>query len=117
LLRLRARLHLSVPEAEAAATLLERVVAIDPHDYASRYQLAQAYEALQRRSDAAEQRRLAQQTKDALVQVTNLVKEAGDKPWDGSVRARLAGLCEQLGKPELAVRWRRAADACPSTPP
>jgi predicted Zn-dependent protease len=112
-LRLRARLYLAVPEPQAAAALLERVLVIDPHDYARHYQLAQAYESLQRGEDAAEQRRLAQQTKDALVEVTNLVKEAGDKPWDGSVRARLAELCQQLGKPELAVRWRRAAEACP----
>jgi tetratricopeptide (TPR) repeat protein len=116
LLRLRARLHLAIPEPGQAAALLERVLAIDPHDYASRYQLAQAYEALHRGPDAADQRRQAQQTKDALVELTNLVKEAGDKPWDGSVRARLAEMCQQLGKPELASRWRRAANACPSIP-
>jgi tetratricopeptide (TPR) repeat protein len=114
LLRVRARLYLAVPEPQTAAALLERVLVIDPHDYSSRYQLAQAYEALERRGEAADQRRLAQQTKDALIEVTNRVKEAGDKPWDGAVRARLAELCQQLGKPELAVRWRRAADACPS---
>jgi tetratricopeptide (TPR) repeat protein len=113
LLRLRARIHLAVPEPQPAAALLERVLEVDPYDYASRYQLAQAYEALQRGPEAAEQRGLAQQTKDALVELTNLVKEAGDKPWDGSVRGRLAQLCQHLGKSELAERWRRAAEACP----
>jgi tetratricopeptide (TPR) repeat protein len=113
LLLLRAKVYLHTNEAEAAIPLLERAVEIDRHDYAARYQLAQAYQAQGRRADAAEQRRLADQTKESLLQLTNLVKKASDKPWDASVRTRLAETCQMLGKPDLAAMWLRAADRCP----
>jgi tetratricopeptide (TPR) repeat protein len=112
-LRLRAKVYLAVPESAAAVPLLERAVALDRHDFASRFQLAQAYESLGRRDAAAEQRRLAQQTQDALTEVTNLVRAASEQPWDGSVRRRLAEACRSLDQPELAERWRRSAAACP----
>jgi tetratricopeptide (TPR) repeat protein len=113
LLRLRANMHLQAREPEAAAALLERAVALDGHDHASRYQLGLAYESLGRRAEAAEQRRLSQQTQDALVEMTRLVKEAAERPWDSVPRRRLAECCQRLNKPDLAARWLRAAALCP----
>jgi predicted Zn-dependent protease len=114
LLRLRAKVHLHTNEPQAAITLLERAVEIDRHDFAGRYQLAQAYQALHRTADAAEQRRLAEETKTSLLQMTDLVKEASEKPWDAAVRQRLADLCQKLDKPDLAAMWRKAAASCPT---
>src|SRR5205814_1653010 len=82
LLRLRARLHLAAQEPAKAAALLERVVAAQPHDHASRYQLVQAYETLGRRQDAEAQRALWQKTQEALQKLTKVVNEAADRPWD-----------------------------------
>jgi tetratricopeptide (TPR) repeat protein len=113
LLRLRAKVYLHTNEAESAIPLLERAVELDRHDYAARYQLAQAYQALGRRGDATEQRRLADQTKESLVQLTDLIKKASDKPWDALVRKRLAETCQVLGKPDLAAMWLKAAANCP----
>jgi tetratricopeptide (TPR) repeat protein len=113
LLRLRARMHLADQQPRAAARLLERVLAEYPHDHASRYQLAQAYEALGRTREAGEQRALVKKTQALLRELTDLVREAGDKPWDGSLRRRAAELCRELDRPDLAEMWRRAAASCP----
>ncbi len=113
LLRLRAKLHLEAKELQAAATLLERALDLDRHDYSSRHQLAQAYEGLGRRTEAAEQRRLLEQTQKYLTQMTHLSQDAASNPWNSSVRLQLAELCEKLDKPELAQMWRQAASACP----
>jgi tetratricopeptide (TPR) repeat protein len=115
LLRLRAKMHMGAGEPQAAVPLLERAVGIDRHDYASRFQLAHAYQALGRRGEAAEQLRRGQQTQDALKELTNLIKEAGEKPWDGQVRRRLADSYQRLDRSE-AARWVQAAAACPPGP-
>jgi tetratricopeptide (TPR) repeat protein len=114
LLRLRAKIYLGTNEVQAAIGLLERAVEPDRNDYAARYLLAQAYQALGRSKEAALQRRLADQTKESLLKLTDLIKKASDKPWDGPVRQQLAALCEKLGKPKLAEMWRRAALCCPA---
>lgn len=113
LLRVGARTHLAAREFQAAASLLERTLALDRHDYTSRYQLGQAYEALGRRADAAAQRRLAEQTRQQMEDLTRLNQEATTRPWDKDLRLRLAELCDQLDKPELAAMWRQAAATCP----
>lgn len=114
LLRGRAKMHLAADEFAAAAALLERAVALDRHDLVGRHHLAQAYEALGRRADAAEQRRLHEQTTNHLDELTRLNREATQNPWDAAVRRRLAELCQQLGKTDLAAMWLEAAGACRS---
>src|SRR5262249_52757864 len=107
------KIHLAADEYPAAAGLLERAVALDKHDLVSRHQLAQAYEALGRRADAAEQRRLHEQTQRFLDELTRLNREATARPWDAAVRGCLAEVCQELGKADLAAMWRAAAGACP----
>jgi tetratricopeptide (TPR) repeat protein len=113
LLRLRARMYLEAQEPQAAARLLERVLKDHPRDHASRYQLAQAYQSLGRPHQAAEQRQLVDRTQKLLLQLTKLVHEAGDRPWDASLRRRAAELCQELDRPDLANVWLRAAASCP----
>lgn len=113
LLRLRAKVELHMNKPRTAVSLLERAVQIDQHDYAGRHLLAQAYQAVGRSQDAAEQRRLADQTKESLLQLTELIKKASDKPWDAAVRKRLAETCQQLDKSDLAAMWFKAAASCP----
>jgi tetratricopeptide (TPR) repeat protein len=113
LLRLRGQIHLAEGEPAQAAALLEKAVALDPHDEPSRYQLVLAYTRLNRAKDAAEQQERARAIRERLALLTTLSKEAMDKPWDAGVRRRLAEICDQLGRPNLAAMWRRAAEACP----
>jgi tetratricopeptide (TPR) repeat protein len=116
LLRLRARLYRESGATSREADLLARAVEIDRHDYTSRYQLAHAYEGLGRAADAAEQRRLAEQTKGLLAELAQLQEEALGKPWDAAVRKRLAEICQKLDKPDEARRWLAAAAACGPAP-
>jgi tetratricopeptide (TPR) repeat protein len=116
LLRLRARLHEDAHELESAAAVLLRIVTLDPHDYKARYQLTLTYERLGRADEAAEQRRLCQQTKNDLAEMERLNEEAINRPWDAAVRRRLAELCHKLDQPEQARMWLRAAEACGPAP-
>jgi tetratricopeptide (TPR) repeat protein len=114
-LRLRAKIHLQEEQPQPATVLLERALVFDRHDQASRRLLAKAYEKLGRPANAEEQRRLSQVTQDQLHELTKLSHEAMLKKWDAPLRRRLAELCDQLDKPELAAMWRRAAAVAPPT--
>jgi tetratricopeptide (TPR) repeat protein len=116
LLRVSGRLHLDANEARAAARHLARAAALDRSDYRSRHLLALVYERLGRRDEAAEQRRLVEETRERLKKVTQLSGEVASNPWDASLHLRLAELCDQLGKSAEAEMWRRSAAACPRTP-
>jgi tetratricopeptide (TPR) repeat protein len=112
-LRLRALLHADADEFAAAANTLEQALRQDAHDCPCRYQLAQAYEHLGRRTDAAEQLRLLDRSQRLYQELSDLNQEANRKPTDVSVRRRLADVCAKLEKPTLAAMWLRAAKACP----
>jgi len=111
LLRLRGKLHVEAGEWEPAAVLLERAVKADTTDLTSLHHLAMAYDRLKRPADAERVRKQHQSTKDALGTLTTLNREADARPWDPAVRLKLAEVCESLGKSQLAVMWRRAAEA------
>jgi Flp pilus assembly protein TadD len=96
--------------------VLEPVVAAHPNDDRARYQLALAYARMGRDADAREQNRLVDQTRARLTELSDLNRAALRDPWDAAVRRRLAELCEQLGKQELAKMWHRAAEACETRP-
>jgi len=113
LLRLRGKFLATAGKPEEAAPLFERILRQDPHDVTSRYQLAQAYERLQRTEEAAEQRRLLEQTRQGMLALTNLIQEVGEKPWDTTLQQRLAEKCNEMGRPDLARRWLRAATNAP----
>lgn len=111
LLRLRAKLYLSENDPLRAAALLEHALQIDRHDTVSRYQLIQTYKMLGRSKEVAEQERLLKQTQEYLAQLTSLNEAIAERPWDVTVRTRLAEICQKLDKPDLAAMWREAAAA------
>lgn len=113
LLLLRARMHMGDGAAGDAVPLLEQALRHHPHDHSCRHELAQALQALGKRAEAAEQRRLLDQTQAAMQERGRLTMEAGERPWDAEVRLRLAVLCEQLQMTEAASLWRRTAERCP----
>jgi tetratricopeptide (TPR) repeat protein len=111
LLRVRGKLFAAAQKPAAAARLFERALEQDPHDTTSRYQLTLAYERLGRRDQAARHRKALEQTKRGMLALTKLLQEAGERPWDAALQRRLAVMCQQLGRSELARRWFRAAAA------
>jgi predicted Zn-dependent protease len=115
LLRLQA-LRLTETDPKAALAPLQHALVLSPHDPACRHQLAQVYEALGRSAEAKEQRRLQEQTRKMLDEMSKLSTDAIDKPWDAAVRIRLAELCAKLDKPNEAAMWRKSAAQCPPAP-
>ena len=61
--------------------------------------------------EASVQHQKVKQTQNLLTDLTNLGKEAMRRPWDTGVRVRLAEICDELGKPQMAAMWRNAAAA------
>ncbi|MBX9581026.1 MAG: tetratricopeptide repeat protein, partial [Gemmataceae bacterium] len=110
---LRVRALLAADAPEKAIPLLEQALRADSHDTPCRYQLAQALDRLGRPADAAEQRQRLERSQALLKELTELSREAADKPKDGAVRRKLAAVCRGLDRPALAEMWQRAADACP----
>lgn len=112
LLRVRGTLHVTNGQGKDAVPLLEQAVALDANDYRSRHQLARAYQQLGRETEAAEQDRLAKQTRQSLQELTVLSQEAMAKPSDARVRRRLAEQCRKLKLTDLATMWDQAAEVC-----
>jgi len=116
LLRLRGQALSLAGQPQAATVPLEQALQIERHDHGSRYLLAQAYESLGRRAEAAEHRRWSEQTREHLTALSDLGTEAMDKPWDVALRLRMAEICEKLEKYQEAALLRKAAAACPRNP-
>jgi tetratricopeptide (TPR) repeat protein len=110
--RFRAKALAARSQYAEAAAQLRRALELDPYDFDSLYQLAQAYERLGRTADAEAARRQLQQTQKLLEEMSGLVEQSLSNPWDAGLRERLAAVCERLDKPALAARWRRAAADC-----
>jgi tetratricopeptide (TPR) repeat protein len=112
-LGLRARIHVAAGEDGTAMALLEQALRLDAHDCFSRYQLALLYTKQKRQAEADEQFRLLAQSQKLFRRLSDLNQQAIEKPRDAAVRLRLADVCSQLNKPELAQMWLKAARSCP----
>jgi tetratricopeptide (TPR) repeat protein len=111
-LRLRARLYVLEKNLEAAGKLLEQAIQLDAVDFRSRHELAIVLERMGKTAEAQKQHQKVKEVQKRLTELTNLTKEAMERSWDADVRLRLAALCDQLQRPQLAQMWRNAAAAC-----
>jgi tetratricopeptide (TPR) repeat protein len=100
-------------KASDCAAVLETALRLDPHDTHCRYLLSQAYRALGRQAEAAEQVRLLEETQKLTAEIARLTDRAMESPWDAASRARLAQTCERLDRFDEAAAWRKSASACP----
>jgi tetratricopeptide (TPR) repeat protein len=116
LLRVGAHIRQDDGQPEAAAALLERAVAHDPHDLASRHQLALVCAGLGRQAEAERHRQAEEHSRALFAEVQRLRDEAAANPWSAPPRLRLAVVCEELGRHEWAKAWRDAAGACTPSP-
>jgi len=112
--RCRGRLHRDADQLSEAAACLEAAVRLDPNDVESWHVLAQVYESLNKKEAAMQARQRVEDIQKHLQQLTQLTHQAMERPWDSAVRQKLADLNEQLGHPELARIWRKAAAECAS---
>ncbi|MCI0700150.1 MAG: tetratricopeptide repeat protein [Planctomycetia bacterium] len=117
LYRLRGQVYQDQTLSADALKCFERAVEVGPTDHQAHYLLAQAFAAAGRKDDAARTFARVEELRKNLDRITELTKEAMQKPWDATVRLQLADLCNSMGKPELARMWRKAAEACSQPDP
>lgn len=108
---LRARMLLDEGDRQGAITIYEELLAREPHDFQTRYQLALAYQAAG--DNDAYERELARYRESEVKrsELFDMYREAMQRPADFEIRDRLATLCEELGQRELAETWRKAAQS------
>jgi tetratricopeptide (TPR) repeat protein len=112
---LRASLYLERDDATAAADLLRRAIQLEPHQFAGRHLLAQAYQMLGKSAEAEEQERLGKQTQAAMDELTDLTRKQAADPLDAGQHRRMAELYDRIGMPRMADRSRRLAFALDPT--
>ena len=116
LFRLRGQVHQDLVQLPAAVACFERAVELEPNEHQAQYLLGQAYSGVGRDADAARAFARVEALKATLDRITELSREAMAKPWDASVRLKLADRCDEMGNAPLAAMWRKAAAACADTP-
>jgi tetratricopeptide (TPR) repeat protein len=103
------RLHManqSWPEAIAA---LKVALDVDPTDHATRYLLGRALVLSGDRDAGEAELAQAERLKGISLKLSELHLEALAKPQDAAVRLQMGKLAEELGRPQTALNWYRAA--------
>lgn len=96
---------------EAAIEVLERAIAEEPSEEQAYYQMGQAYARLGKDDLATAFLNQHRQILDTKVRLHELEHKAAIEPGNVAVRKEIADLYAEIGLPELADFWRRAADA------
>jgi tetratricopeptide (TPR) repeat protein len=106
---LRARMQLDEGDRQGAIAIYEELLAKEPHDFQTRYQLALAYQAAG--ETEAYERELARYRESEVKrsELFDMYRAAMQRPADFEIRERLAALCDELGQRALAETWRKAA--------
>ena len=112
------QVDMAVDRKQTAAVVapLQRILEVDPHDTACRYQLAQAWQRLGDPDKYKLEMERHERSSTLKQELTKTNLQANRAPGDAEVRDRLAEICESLGKLELAAMWRQAAAACRRLP-
>lgn len=110
-LRLQGRMLSEAGDLVEAADALQQALAQNPHDFESRYVLANVYRQQGRTADYEVELARTQESRDMLLRLSKLNRRAAERPRDAQVRRDLAELCQTLGKIELSKMWRQAARA------
>lgn len=108
-IQLNAEIALIDGEVEAAAQLLETAVRFHPFNHGVRTQLAQVLGRLGREGESKEQSTRAEELQKLWQRFSDLQIEAINRATDAPIRYEIGLLAKQLGKPELAISWLKAA--------
>ncbi|MFG0332449.1 MAG: tetratricopeptide repeat protein [Maioricimonas sp. JB049] len=108
----RSQIALETQKYDVAVELLSAVVDEEPHNLQARHLLAQACSHLGDEEAAAAARDRYRESERLLNELAELHRTAVLDVWNAELRDRLAELCRELGRPQLAAMWRQAADAC-----
>lgn len=108
-LQINAEIALADGKLPAAAQLLQAATEIDPYDHGICTQLAQVLGRLGQTEGAKKQTERAEELQNLWQRFSDLQIDAINRTTDARVRYEIGSLARQLGKPELAVTWFRAA--------
>jgi len=114
-IQLNSQLALIDGDLEKGVDLLRQAVTVDPYKHAVRTQLAQLLERMGRSEEAAKEVQEADQLQQRWQRFSDLQMDAINQPTNGEVRYEIGQLASQLGKPQLALTWYRAALAIDPT--
>jgi tetratricopeptide (TPR) repeat protein len=112
LLAHKAQIDLADGHPDEALRWLDRAVAADPYRSQTAYQRGVVLRLLGRAEDAQRDFDRATVLNKGVAEMSALNLKAEQDPHNADVRYRLGRLCTDLGKPELAASWYRAALAC-----
>ncbi|MBI3862206.1 MAG: tetratricopeptide repeat protein [Planctomycetia bacterium] len=97
-------------DARAAIPRLQKLLERNPQNVVARHQLSLAYQSLgDTAASKAESERMLE-IRSLQMRREELHARALRQPSDAEVRDELAAVCEQLGRNDEAVRWRRNAE-------
>jgi tetratricopeptide (TPR) repeat protein len=108
-IQLNAEIALIDGEVDAAAQLLETAIRFHPFNHGVRTQLAQVLGRLGREAESKEQSARAEELQKLWQRFSDLQIEAINRATDAPIRYEIGLLAKQLGRPELAVIWLKAA--------
>jgi len=110
-LMVKGKLRVAQGDYDLAIALFDKVQKIDPADEQAYYQLGQAHARVgnkdQGRKYLVQHRRLL----DAKIELYGLEQKAAREPQNAEVRRELAAAYSDIGLPQLAEFWTRAARA------
>lgn len=108
----QARLDQADGRPADALDRLDRALAADPFRAEALYHRGLVLRRLGRDDDGRRDLDRAAALNRGLAEMSALNDQAARRPHDADVRFRLGRLCADLGKPDLAASWYRAALAC-----
>jgi tetratricopeptide (TPR) repeat protein len=108
-LQINAEISLADSQLEPAAELLLAATKVEPSNHGVRTQLAQVFGRLGKTEESKEQTDRATELQGKWQKFSDLQIDAINRPTDASLRYEIGSLANQLGKPELAMSWFKAA--------
>jgi predicted Zn-dependent protease len=111
-LLLRAQCYLADDQLEKALLLLEKAAQRDPYELKFQTLLVDVYRQLKKDAQADEQKRHLEAVQKERMQLSSLIQESGQQPWNDRLRVEIARLCAKMNNPEQARTWLRAALTC-----
>ena len=108
-LQINAEIALADGNMKVAAELLQRATEVDPYNHGIRTQYAQVLGRLGQTDNAKQQTERAEQLQGLWQRFSDLQIDAINHATDAPLRFEIGALARQLGKPELAISWFKAA--------
>lgn len=107
---LRADIAVKEGELDIAVEHLERFTEVFPSDHTGWYKLSQVYSQFKQRDKARECSVKADKLRAVEAAYYDTMEKSFHIPEDESIRRKLAALARQIGRPDLAEEWERAAN-------